>query len=68
MSKPNHPDDTTPIDDPALRLPGPAVRGMVAAGLTTLGAVWSATDRDLLRLHGVGPKAVRMIRSLKSEA
>jgi hypothetical protein len=68
MSETNYPDEATPLEDPALGLSRPAVRGMVAAGLTTLGAVWAATDRDLLILHGVGAKAVRMIRHLESEA
>ena len=56
---------TTPLDEPGLRLPGPAVRGLAAAGITTLGEAWAATDAELLALHGVGPKAVRMIRALE---
>jgi hypothetical protein len=65
MSETNHPDPATPIDDPALGLPQPAVRGLAGSGLRTLGAVWAATDRELLSLHGVGPKAVRIVRSLQ---
>ena len=63
---PTEPDATTPLDDASLRLPRPAVRGLAAAGITTLGAAWTAADADLLALHGVGPKAVRMIRELQT--
>jgi hypothetical protein len=62
---PTKPDATTPLDDRSLRLPKPAVRGL-AAGITTLGAAWAAEDADMLALHGVGPKGVRMIRELQS--
>jgi hypothetical protein len=63
---PTKPDATTPLDDPSLRLPKPAVRGLAAAGITTLGAAWAAEDADMLALHGVGRKGVRMIRELKT--
>ena len=63
---PSKPDPTTPLDDPSLRLPRPAVRGLAAAGMTTLGAAWAAKDAELLALHGVGPKGVRMIRELET--
>jgi uncharacterized protein YdhG (YjbR/CyaY superfamily) len=61
----SRPDADTPIDDPSLRLPRPAVRGLIGAGVTTLGAAWAAEDDELLAHHGVGPKAVRIIRSLQ---
>jgi len=63
---PTKPDATTPLDDPSLRLPKPAVRGLAAAGITTLGAAWAAEDGDLLALHGVGQKGVRTIRQLQT--
>jgi hypothetical protein len=66
MNKPIEPDPTTPLDDPGLGLPRPAVRGLLAAGVTTLGAAWATSDRDMLAWHGVGPKAVRMIRQLQA--
>ncbi|MCB7136044.1 helix-hairpin-helix domain-containing protein [Cellulosimicrobium marinum] len=40
----------------------PATRALVAAGLTSLSDVARLTDADLLALHGVGPKAVRILR------
>jgi hypothetical protein len=60
------PTAATPLNEAALQLPAPAVRGLAAAGLTTLGEAWAATDEILLALHGVGPKAVRMIRALEA--
>lgn len=53
---------STPLRDPALRLGRPAVRALEAAGVATLGQAWAARDADLLALHGVGPKAVRLLR------
>lgn len=36
---------------------------LVAHGVTTLAQVAAMTDRDLLAIHGVGPKAVRILRA-----
>ena len=63
---PTKPDATTRLDDRSLQLPKPAVRGLAAAGITTLGAAWAAEDADMLALHGVGRKGVRMIRELQT--
>ena len=41
----------------------PALRALAAAGLTTLPAVARLTEQELLALHGVGPKAVRLLRA-----
>jgi hypothetical protein len=65
MNQPIQPDATMPLDDPSLRLPRPAVRGLAGAGVTTLGAAWATSDEEMLACHGVGPKAVRMIRTLQ---
>jgi hypothetical protein len=59
------PDANTPLDEPSLKLPKPAVRGLAAAGITTLGDAWGADDDAMLKLHGVGAKAIRMIRELQ---
>jgi hypothetical protein len=40
----------------------PARRALASAGLTTWDAVDRAADRDLLSLHGFGPKALRLLR------
>lgn len=39
----------------------PATRALLGAGLTTLAQVATHTERELLALHGVGPKAVRVL-------
>lgn len=39
-----------------------AVAALAAAGVTTLADVAARTDAELLALHGVGPKAVRILR------
>jgi hypothetical protein len=43
-------------------LGAPARRALATAGLTTWDAVDAAPDADLLALHGLGPKAVRLLR------
>lgn len=40
----------------------PATRALAGAGITTLSDVARLTDADLLALHGVGPRAVRILR------
>ena len=46
----------------------PALRALSAAGITDLRHVAAHSDADLLALHGVGPKAVQILRaSLKEE-
>lgn len=40
----------------------PANAALVNLGITTLQQVASMTERELLDVHGVGPKAVRILR------
>jgi hypothetical protein len=40
----------------------PALRALVNAQLTTLESLTSITEAELLKLHGMGPKAVRILR------
>jgi len=40
----------------------PARRALLAAGYTNLDALAGMTDAQLLGLHGVGPKAVGVLR------
>jgi hypothetical protein len=50
----------TPLD--ALpKIPAPAVRALNAAGCTCLRALAGASRSELGRMHGVGPKALRII-------
>lgn len=48
--------------DPFEDLPAPARRALAAAGITTRDQVDAMADKDLLTLHGIGPKALRLIR------
>ena len=41
----------------------PATRALVAAGYTTLDQLSRVTESELLKLHGMGPKAVGIIHS-----
>ena len=41
----------------------PATRALVAAGYTNLDQLSRVTESELLKLHGMGPKALGIIRS-----
>ncbi|HEY1133897.1 MAG TPA: hypothetical protein VGE77_04915 [Nocardioides sp.] len=43
----------------------PATRALVGAGITTLAEVARRSDEELLALHGVGPRAVRLLRETR---
>jgi hypothetical protein len=45
----------------------PALTALSGAGLTTLDEVATRTEKDLLALHGVGPKAIRVLREALRE-
>ncbi|MEV6417465.1 hypothetical protein [Kribbella sp. NPDC051718] len=45
----------------------PATSALMAAGITTLAQVATLTRRDLLAMHGVGPKAVRLLEAALQE-
>jgi hypothetical protein len=59
-------DPKTPIDDPMVKIPQPFVRALKAAGINTLGQAWAMGDKEILALHGTGPKGVRMLRELEA--
>jgi hypothetical protein len=40
----------------------PALRALVGAGYTRLEQLTQVTEAELLKLHGVGPKAVGILR------
>ncbi|MFJ9553799.1 hypothetical protein ACIRPH_08280 [Nocardiopsis sp. NPDC101807] len=53
---------TGPADcDLPAAIGGPATRALLGAGLATLAQVAARTEEELLALHGVGPKAVRVL-------
>lgn len=45
----------------------PANDALALAGHTTLTAISQLTKKDLLDLHGVGPKAIRILREALAE-
>lgn len=58
--------DTTRSDLPS-GLGSPALRALSAAGLTRLEQLTTITEADLLQLHGMGPKALGLMRSALAE-
>lgn len=46
----------------------PATRALAAAGVTTLAQVAARGEAELLAMHGVGPKAVRVLREALADA
>jgi predicted flap endonuclease-1-like 5' DNA nuclease len=45
------------------RIGRPATQALELIGVTTLEAVAERSERELLALHGVGPKAVRILKA-----
>ncbi|MGI5166193.1 DNA-binding protein [Spirillospora sp. CA-253888] len=45
----------------------PATRALTLAGHRSLERLTEVSERDLLKLHGVGPKAVRILRETLAE-
>lgn len=54
--------DDTPAGDFPRAIGRPATRALAAAGYTRLDQLAGVTERDLLRLHGMGPKALGILR------
>ena len=54
-------------DDPAQDLPPglgrPALRTLTTAGYTRLDVLTEITEADLQKLHGMGPKAIGLLRA-----
>lgn len=45
----------------------PAIRALATAGLKNLEMIAQVSEPELLALHGVGPKAIRILRSAMVE-
>jgi DNA-directed RNA polymerase alpha subunit len=45
----------------------PATSALLEAGYTRLEQLTQVTEADLLKLHGMGPKAVRLLREALAE-
>lgn len=52
-------DERTDLPD---GLPKPALRALEGAGLVSLEAISKLSEAELLTLHGVGPKAIDLLR------
>lgn len=48
-------------DDLPMSIGRPATRALVGAGITTLTGVAATSEAQLLALHGVGPRAIRIL-------
>jgi DNA-directed RNA polymerase alpha subunit len=49
------------------RIGGPATNALAAIGVTRLDQVAAMREADLLAIHGVGPKAVRLLHAAIAE-
>ena len=58
-----HQETDESLHDLPVGLGRPATRAFIAAGYTRLDQFATLKEADLLKLHGVGPKALRLIRS-----
>lgn len=54
---------TQVAQSPLPKVGAPATRALNAAGIQTLRDVAAWSERDLLALHGVGPRAVAILRT-----
>ncbi|PPK92593.1 hypothetical protein CLV92_11322 [Kineococcus xinjiangensis] len=63
MPDPSVPDTST-SDTSALpaRIGRPALRALAAAGVTSLPGLARLREADLLQMHGVGPRALSLLR------
>lgn len=67
MAKPK-PDSTHPNADAFPPVGGPALRALAKAGIRTLTGLSRWTEADVLELHGMGPKGIRILKeALASE-
>lgn len=48
-------------------LSGPALRALATAGIRSVDALVQWTERDLARLHGMGPKALGLLKAALEE-
>ena len=54
-------------DETLPRIGAPATRALAAEGITRLADLTHHRSEDLLALHGVGPKAIRLLREALAE-
>ncbi|HEU4327270.1 MAG TPA: hypothetical protein VFS21_29295 [Roseiflexaceae bacterium] len=51
-----------PEDDLPAKLGMPARRALEVAGYTRLAQLTAVSEKELLKLHGMGPKGIRILR------
>jgi hypothetical protein len=56
----SQPDDDVDLPD---NLGRPALRALHSAGITRIDQLTSWSKRELMALHGLGPKAIRLIEA-----
>jgi hypothetical protein len=49
------------------KLGAPARRALVGAGFTRLGQLTKVTESEVMKLHGMGPNAMEVLRSALKE-
>lgn len=58
-------------DEPQTDLPdglsAPARRALTAAGYTTLEHLTSVSEEEIRNMHGIGPKAIELLRAALTE-
>jgi predicted flap endonuclease-1-like 5' DNA nuclease len=54
-------------DEPLPQIGAPATRALAAQGITRLADLTHHRSEDLLALHGVGPRAIRILTAALSE-
>jgi predicted flap endonuclease-1-like 5' DNA nuclease len=59
--------DVRPVGDLPDAIGKTAARELSLNGITSLERVSAHTERELLAIHGVGPKAVRILREVLAE-
>lgn len=57
----------TPLDALPVNIGNPARRALAEHGITTLEQLPAHSAKDLLALHGVGPRAIRLLTEQLAE-
>lgn len=52
---------------PLPKIGAPATRALAGIGVTTVEGLAERTERELLALHGFGPRAIRILRPVMEE-
>jgi hypothetical protein len=55
------------MSDDLPKIGAPATRALTAAGYTRLSQLTQVSEAELLALHGVGPRAIRILREALAE-